>query len=177
MAARRAKDEADDSDPKPATSTHAAPERPGRTSTDDSDPHAKATKAAERGEKATTAHPLAKRREETANTETPQPAAGGAGHERAPRPQDRQRDPAHRWTAGQQSAAQQATRGAGDTDRSDHTGHASAAHQPTASRQHGAASRASRARAASRRGENRAPTTGRGERDKSHGVPPREPER
>ena len=56
MAARRAKAEADDSDPKPATSTQAAPERPGRTSTEDSDPHEKATKAAERGEKADTAH-------------------------------------------------------------------------------------------------------------------------
>ena len=62
MAARRAKAEADDSDSKPATSTQAAPERPGRTSTEDSDPHEKATKAAERGEKATTGHPLADER-------------------------------------------------------------------------------------------------------------------
>ena len=57
MAARRAKAEADDSDSKPATSTQAAPDRPGRTSTEDSDPHEKATKAAERGEKAATEHP------------------------------------------------------------------------------------------------------------------------
>jgi hypothetical protein len=244
-AARRAKAEADAHDPNPATSTQPLPKRPARTHTEDSDPHEKATKAADRGEKADTAHPLAGK--EPANTETPEPAAGRAGEEggagrrhggqqdpahrhaataatdgganrtrsgngagamcangRASRAQrgdedddsaaaratERQRADAqptssssrgnrtaHRGTAGQQSAAQQATGGAGDTDRSDHAGHGRATDDQTASRQHSAPGRAGRHGAPSRRGENRAPTTGRGERDKSHGVPPREPER